>query len=92
MSLVNLAETYLGSAARSYREASNYPRPICRVVVNGNDITGTVEQRLISIELTDNRGIEADQLEITLSDHDGLLAIPRAAPACNCGWAGATPA
>ncbi|HHZ6883920.1 TPA: phage late control D family protein [Pseudomonas aeruginosa] len=73
---MDLAETYLGSAARSYREASNYPRPICRVVVNGNDITAAVEQRLISIELTDNRGIEADQLEITLSDHDSLLAIP----------------
>ncbi len=50
VSLVDLAETYLGSAARSYREASNYPRPICRVVVNGNDITAAVEQRLISIE------------------------------------------
>ncbi len=30
----------------------------------------------MSLELTDNRGIEADQLSITLSDHDGLLAIP----------------
>lgn len=33
-------------------------------------------QRLISIELTDNRGLEADQLDITLSDHDVLLATP----------------
>lgn len=30
----------------------------------------------MSLELTDNRGIEADQLSLTLSDHDGLLAIP----------------
>jgi len=30
----------------------------------------------MSLELTDNRGVEADQLSITLSDHDGLLTIP----------------
>ncbi|MCP1651812.1 phage protein D [Pseudomonas nitroreducens] len=76
MSLIDLADSYLGSAAASFREANNYPRPICRVVVNGSDITGAVVERLVSIDLTDNRGIEADQLEITLSDHDGLLAIP----------------
>ncbi|WP_301598625.1 phage late control D family protein [Pseudomonas nitroreducens] len=73
---MDLADSYLGSAAASFREANNYPRPICRVVVNGSDITGAVVERLVSIDLTDNRGIEADQLEITLSDHDGLLAIP----------------
>lgn len=53
-----------------------YPRPICRVVVDGRDITAAVTQRLIGIQLTDNRGLEADQLDIQLSDHDGLLAIP----------------
>jgi len=66
----------LDQAAGAYREATAYPQPICRVVVNGQDITSAIEQRLISIELTDNRGMEADQLTITLSDHDGLLAIP----------------
>jgi len=63
-------------AAGAYREATAYPQPICRVAVNGTDITAEIEQRLISIELTDNRGMEADQLTISLSDHDGLLAIP----------------
>ena len=70
----------LGQAAKKYRELTAYPRPICKVVVNGNDITdlllGGQQPRLVSIELTDNRGLEADQLDITLSDHDGLLAIP----------------
>lgn len=37
---------------------------------------GSQEPRLISIELTDNRGLEADQRDFTISDHDGLLAIP----------------
>lgn len=86
-SLINQGKGLLGAAAGhaqgiaqqaadAYREATAYPSPICRVVVNGQDITSAIEQRLISIELTDNRGMEADQLTITLSDHDGLLAIP----------------
>lgn len=70
------AQGYAQQAADAYREATAYPQPMCRVLVNGRDITADIEQRLISIELTDNRGMEADQLTITLSDHDGLLAIP----------------
>lgn len=53
-----------------------YPAPRCRVMVNGKDITSAIEQRLVSLSLTDNRGLEADQLDLTLSDHDGLLALP----------------
>lgn len=80
MSLLNQPGELLGKASKKYRELTAYPRPICKVVVNGNDITsllvGGPKPRLVSIELTDNRGLEADQLDITLSDHDGLLAIP----------------
>lgn len=80
MSLLGQAGAVLDRAAQQYRDATAYPRPICRVVVNGQDITdlllGGQVPRLVSIELTDNRGLEADQLDITLSDHDGLLAIP----------------
>lgn len=76
MNVLDQAETLLQQAASRYREATSYPRPICRVLVNDQDITNAIEQRLISIELTDNRGMEADQLDINLSDHDGLLAIP----------------
>ncbi|SFB30389.1 phage late control D family protein [Azotobacter beijerinckii] len=57
-------------------DAAAYPSPICRVVVDGRDITAAVVQRLIGISLTDNRGLEADTLDLQLSDHDGLLAIP----------------
>ncbi len=35
-----------------------------------------ISPRLMNLDLTDNRGIEADQLSITLSDHDGQLTIP----------------
>ncbi|WP_442908954.1 phage late control D family protein [Halopseudomonas sp.] len=52
------------------------PSPAFRMAVDGQDITPKINNRLISLTLTDNRGLEADQLDITLSDHDGLLSIP----------------
>jgi hypothetical protein len=76
VTLASQATQLLGKAAQRYRELTAYPQPICRVVVDGRDITADITARLISIELTDNRGMEADQLDIALSDHDGLLAIP----------------
>ncbi|MNH76732.1 phage late control protein GPD [compost metagenome] len=67
---------YLNDAQASMREAKAYPRPICRMEVDGRDITAAIEKRLMIIELTDNRGLAADQLDVTLSDHDGRLVIP----------------
>ncbi|QNH08357.1 phage late control D family protein [Pseudomonas sp. B11D7D] len=66
----------LREQAGQAQAALNYPHPICRVTVDGRDITADISARLVSINLTDNRGMEADQLDIQLSDHDGLLAIP----------------
>nr|WP_262417160.1 phage late control D family protein [Pseudomonas sp. SH10-3B] len=64
----NTAERYVRDAA--------YPVPAFRLAVDGLDIAQLISPRLMSLELTDNRGVEADQLSITLSDHDGLLTIP----------------
>lgn len=55
---------------------SAYGVPAFRLSVDGKDIARLISPRLMSLELTDNRGLEADQLSITLSDHDGLLEIP----------------
>lgn len=76
------------AAADRYNHATTHPRPIYRLVVNGQDITPKVEKRLISLTLTDNRGLEADQLSFTLEDHDGQLAIPprRATVQLWLGW------
>ena len=63
------------TAERFVRDAA-YPVPAFRLMVDGNDIAQKISPRLMSLELTDNRGVEADQLTITLSDHDGLLSIP----------------
>lgn len=48
-----------------------------RLSVDGEDFSGKVRPRLISIKLTERRGEEADQLEIELDDSDGRLALPR---------------
>lgn len=51
--------------------------PAFRVSLDDNDITTSLEKRLISLTHTDNRGFEADQLDIELDDSDGLLQLPR---------------
>lgn len=76
---MNLLSGILSSASDmldEYQRISAYPQPICKLVVDGTDITQAIEKRLDSIRLTDNRGMEADTLDISLSDHDGALAIP----------------
>ncbi|MFJ7315066.1 phage late control D family protein [Pseudomonas sp. NPDC098747] len=67
---------YLRKAVDRVRHELSYPVPAFRLTVNGEDIAHLISPRLMSLELTDNRGIEADQLSLTLSDHDGLLSIP----------------
>ncbi|EXU76042.1 phage late control D family protein [Erwinia mallotivora] len=51
--------------------------PAFRLTLEGADITQTLEKRLLSLTLTDNRGFEADQLDIELDDADGQLMLPR---------------
>ncbi|WP_054633118.1 phage late control D family protein [Pantoea stewartii] len=51
--------------------------PAFRLTMAGADVTQTIQKRLISLTLTDNRGFEADQLDIELDDADGLLQLPR---------------
>lgn len=51
--------------------------PAFRLTLEGADITQKLEKRLLSLTLTDNRGFEADQLDIELDDADGQLQLPR---------------
>ncbi|WP_211213137.1 phage late control D family protein [Perlucidibaca piscinae] len=52
------------------------PKPAYQISLAGEDISARVQGRLISLTLTDNRGLEADQLDLTISDSDGKLAMP----------------
>ena len=53
-----------------------YRRPIWRIVMDGVDLAERINPRFMDLSLTECRGDEADQLDLTLSDHDGLLALP----------------
>ncbi|PKL95370.1 MAG: late control protein [Gammaproteobacteria bacterium HGW-Gammaproteobacteria-8] len=54
------------------------------------DITARFNERLISLRITDKDGIEADELELVLDDHDGQLDIPAtgALLVIRIGWEG----
>lgn len=64
--------------------------PAFRLTLEGADITQKIEKRLMSLTLTDNRGFEADQLDIELDDADGQLLLPRRGVALSLalGWQG----
>ncbi|MFY4462665.1 phage late control D family protein, partial [Klebsiella pneumoniae] len=38
--------------------------PAFRIVIEGKDATQTLDKRLLGMTLTDNRGFEADQLDL----------------------------
>jgi phage protein D len=48
-----------------------------RVTLDGEDLTGKLRPRLVSLSISEKRGDEADQLDIVLDDTDGGLAIPK---------------
>lgn len=66
--------------------------PDFQLRVNAKDITTSIRDRLISLTLTDNRGFEADQLDIELDDADGQLAMPARGAELSLflGWKGQT--
>lgn len=54
-----------------------YPQPRWRVVLDGKDISSAIAPRLMSLTVTADRAQTADQLDLTVSDHDGRLQLPR---------------
>ena len=59
-----------------------------RVTLDGKDMSDRLRPRLVSLSLSEKRGDEADQLDIVLSDTDGMLGIPKegAVLAVQLGW------
>lgn len=51
--------------------------PAFRVTIEEKDVTTTLAERLISLTHTDNRGFEADQVDLELDDADGMVELPR---------------
>lgn len=50
--------------------------PAFMLTMAGKDITQNISPRLLSLTLADNRGFEADQLDIELDDADGQVIMP----------------
>ncbi|EFO3708333.1 phage late control D family protein [Escherichia coli] len=64
--------------------------PAFSISIEGRDITTVLDNRLMGLTLTDNRGFEADQLELELDDADGKIVLPRrgAVITLALGWKG----
>lgn len=54
------------------------PSPQYKVVIDGTDITNKIKPRLMNLTLTDNRGFDADQVELQLT-----TVAHHAASGCN---------
>ncbi len=50
--------------------------PAFTISVEGSDLTALIQQRLISLEITDNTAEQADSLTIELADCDRKIALP----------------
>lgn len=53
--------------------------PDYRISIAGQQINPEMRARLESLTLNDRRGMQSDELSLTLTDDDGMLDIPRAA-------------
>ncbi|WP_413503702.1 phage late control D family protein [Serratia grimesii] len=59
-------------------------------VLLGGKALAVLDERVMSLEMTDNRGFEADELTITVDDSDGQLQLPPrgAELSASLGWRG----
>ncbi|OYQ85390.1 contractile injection system protein, VgrG/Pvc8 family [Wohlfahrtiimonas chitiniclastica] len=51
--------------------------PQYAITVDGKNITSRINSRLLSLNLVDNRGFDADTLTLVIDDSDGLMALPK---------------
>ena len=52
-------------------------KPVFQIVTSdGEDVTSVLEDRVLSIEITDEAGIVADSFRMELDDRDGAVAMP----------------
>lgn len=63
-------------SAISNKLDDSYPHAIFKLRTSGRDLRQEAVERLMSLIITDNRGLESDSLELQFSDHDGILNIP----------------
>lgn len=74
--MLNAALELAKNSKDSFDNYTSYPTPIFKIEVDGNDISPLVVDRLISLNIKDNRGLVVDSVDIELDDSDGQLEIP----------------
>ena len=51
--------------------------PDFRIRADREDKTAVIKDRLLSLRLTDEAELKADDVELVLDDRDGAIALPR---------------
>lgn len=88
---IDKAKTLLDEGAQRFQ---GYQSELSRVpafsILMGGKALTQLDPRVISLELTDNRGFEADELTIAVDDSDGLIELPPrgAELSVSMGWQG----
>lgn len=81
---------FLDRTVANHHRIPHYRLRVITQDENKKDITTLISHRLMSMTIADNRGFEADEIDIQLSDHDGKLAFPRRGATLDVaiGWQG----
>lgn len=88
---IDKVKSLLDTGARDFKayqdELSRIP--VFNVLMGGKALT-VLDEKLISLELTDNRGFNADELTISVDDSQGDIALPPrgAELSISLGWQG----
>ncbi len=61
--------------------------PVLKLTADDKPLNNQVMARLMTLSVTDNKSLEADELAITLDDHDGALELPKRGVKLQC-WMG----
>lgn len=74
---------------RTLASIEPHRKPIVQISVDGISLDGILSQRLIGLTHTDNRGFEADTVDLELDDSDGALDLPAKGAVLSVafGWA-----
>ncbi len=89
MALTDLTKS-LNDAVSSYNDSLTeaVKSPGFSITMGGKVLT-QLDDRIMSLSLTDNRGFDADQLSISIDDSDGMVALPPRGPSLPyhlAGW------
>lgn len=88
---IDSAKEMLSTGAENFRK---YQDEISRIpafnILIGGRTLAVLDEKLISLELTDNRGFNADELTISVDDSEGVIELPPrgAELSVSLGWQG----